>query len=232
MKALINRKVTICMFFIGLTLLGYISYKQLPVELLPNAELPMLFVQVASATEVNPQIFGATGSYPRGRSDRDIGRELKKIDTRINGNRAFIQISFKKDVRFKYVFLKLQQRIDAVKRQLPQDLFVMVAKIDLQQLTNQFLELQVRGSGGTDRLRNVTEQEIRPAFENLDGIASINVFGGRQKNLEILLDKQACEPHNLTPESVRSRLTQNSGSRTLAGFVYEGDRRFFIRHRL
>ncbi|MEO1259816.1 MAG: efflux RND transporter permease subunit [Bacteroidota bacterium] len=228
MKALINRKVTICMFFIGLTLLGYISYQQLPVELLPNAELPMLFVQVASATEVNPQYLEQQGVVP---VEGAIGtlEGVEKIDTRINGNQAFIQISFKKDVRFKYVFLKLQQRIDAVKRQLPQDLFVMVAKIDLQQLTNQFLELQVRGSGGTDRLRNVTEQEIRPAFENLDGIASVNVFGGRQKNLEILLDKQACEPHNITPESVRNRLTQNSGSRTLAGFVYDGDRRFFIR---
>ena len=216
------------MFFIGLTLLGYISYKQLPVELLPNAELPMLFVQVASATQVSPEYLEQQGVIP---VEGAIGtlEGVEKIDTRINGNQAFIQISFKKDVRFKYVFLKLQQRIDAVKRQLPQDLFVMVAKIDLQQLTNQFLELQVRGSGGTDRLRNVTEQEIRPAFENLDGIASINVFGGRQKNLEILLDKQACEPHNITPESVRSRLTQNSGSRTLAGFVYEGDRRYFIR---
>ena len=28
----------------GLTFLGYISYNRLPVELIPNAELPMLFV--------------------------------------------------------------------------------------------------------------------------------------------------------------------------------------------
>ena len=216
------------MIFIGLTLLGGLSYRQLPVELLPNAELPMLFVQVGSPTQVNPQYLEQQGVIP---VEGVIGtmEGVEEIDTRINGNRAFIQVSFKQDVRFKYVFLKLQQKIDAVKSQLPSDIFVMVAKIDLQQLTNQFLELQVRGSGGTDRLRNVTEKEIRPAFENLDGIASINIFGGRQKNLEILLDEQACEPHNISPETVRSRLTQNSGSRTLAGFLYEGDHRFFIR---
>lgn len=228
MNALVHRKVTICMVFIGLTLLGYLSYRQLPVELLPNAELPMLFVQVGSPTQVSPQYLEQQGVIP---VEGAIGtmEGVEEIDTRINGNRAFIQVSFKQDVKFKYVFLKLQQKIDAVKTQLPADLFVMVSKIDLQQLTNQFLELQVRGSGGTDRLRNITEKEIRPAFENLDGIASINIFGGRQKNLEILLDKQASKPHNITPERVRSRLTQNSGSRTLAGFLYEGDRRFFIR---
>ena len=47
MNFLLNRRITICMLFIALSLLGYVSYKQLPVELLPNAELPVLFIQVS-----------------------------------------------------------------------------------------------------------------------------------------------------------------------------------------
>ncbi len=216
------------MIFIGLSLLGYISYNRLPIELLPNAELPMLFVQIATPTASSPQYLEQQGVIP---VEGAIGtlEGVEEIDSRIRGNQAFIQVSFKQGVRFKYVFLKLQQKIDAVKATLPEDIFVNVSKIDLQQLTNQFLEMQVRGSGGTDRLRTITEQEIRPAFENLNGIASINVFGGRQKNLEILLDKPACEPHNITVETVRSKLNQNSGDRTLAGYLYEGKQRYFIR---
>lgn len=42
------------MLFIALSLLGYVSYKQLPVELLPNAELPVLFVQVSSQQDMDP----------------------------------------------------------------------------------------------------------------------------------------------------------------------------------
>ena len=56
----------------------------------------------------------------------------------------------------------------------------------------------------------------------------IFLVGGR-KTWKILLDKQACAPHNITPDRVRTQLTQNSGSRTLAGFLYESDRRFFVR---
>ena len=44
MNFLLHRRITICMLFIALTMLGYVSYKQLPVELLPNAELPMLAI--------------------------------------------------------------------------------------------------------------------------------------------------------------------------------------------
>ena len=51
----INRKTFISMLFIGLVLLGYISYKQLPVELFPNAELPFLIVQVNGAREMDPE---------------------------------------------------------------------------------------------------------------------------------------------------------------------------------
>jgi multidrug efflux pump subunit AcrB len=40
MKFLLNRRIAICMLFISLTLLGYVSYKQLPIELIPNPELP------------------------------------------------------------------------------------------------------------------------------------------------------------------------------------------------
>ncbi len=216
------------MVFIGLTLLGYISYQQLPVELLPNAELPMLFVRVGAATQVSPEYLEQQGVIP---VEGVIGtlEGVEKIDTRINGSQASIQISFEQGVRVKYAFLKLQQKLDAVKSQLPEDLFVMAAKIDLQQLSNMFLELQIRGSGGTDRLRTITENEISPALENLDGIASVNTFGGRQQNLEILLDKEACEPYDITPEKVRSSLTQNAGSRTLAGFIYEGSRKYHIR---
>ena len=228
MTSMIQRKVTVCMIFIGLSMLGYISYDRLQVELLPNAELPLLFVQIAASSAVSAQYLEQQGVIP---VEGAIGtlEGVEEIDSRLTGNKAFIQVSFEEGVRFKYVFLKLQQKIDAIKAQLPPDLFVRVSKIDLQQLSNQFLELQVRGSGGTDRLRTIAEQEIRPAFENLSGIASINAFGGRQKNLEILLDKPACEPHNITPETVRSRLSQNSGSRTLAGYIYEGKRRYYIR---
>ena len=54
MRIIVTRKVLISMIFLGLTLLGIISYRQLKIELFPNAELPYLVVQVSSQTEVDP----------------------------------------------------------------------------------------------------------------------------------------------------------------------------------
>ena len=54
MNFIIKRKTLIAMLFTGLTMLGYISYKQLAVELYPNATLPMLYVSVGTPLEVDP----------------------------------------------------------------------------------------------------------------------------------------------------------------------------------
>ena len=54
MKSFIDRKITICMLLISISLLGYVSYKQLPIEMLPNAELPTLYIVVSSQSDMNP----------------------------------------------------------------------------------------------------------------------------------------------------------------------------------
>ena len=42
------------MLFTALTLLGVISYNQLAIEIIPDADLPMLFVQANGQTEADP----------------------------------------------------------------------------------------------------------------------------------------------------------------------------------
>ncbi len=52
------------MVFTALTMLGYFSYKQLAVELYPNATLPMLFVQVNTSLEVDPRYMESQAIIP------------------------------------------------------------------------------------------------------------------------------------------------------------------------
>ena len=43
------------MLFLGMSMLGYISYKQLSLELLPSIELPYMIVQIGSIREMDPE---------------------------------------------------------------------------------------------------------------------------------------------------------------------------------
>ena len=57
LKFVINRRTLVSMLFLGLSLLGIISYRQLPLEMMPEIEFPNLIVQVTSTVEMNPEYF-------------------------------------------------------------------------------------------------------------------------------------------------------------------------------
>ncbi len=215
------------MLFIGLTLLGYISYKHLPVELIPNAELPVLIVNVASPLEVDPKYMENAAVIPL---EGVIGslEGIEEIESTASSRRGVIYISFSQKTNIKYAYLKLQERVEVIKPTLPEGFYVQVVKIDIEQLSNQFMGLQVRGSGGTDRVRNVVDQEIKPELENVDGIASVEVFGGREKSIEIILDEEACRAHGISPSQVRNLLSQSTKTKTFVGDVVENNRRYFV----
>ncbi|MBI9053548.1 MAG: efflux RND transporter permease subunit [Bacteroidales bacterium] len=227
MNFIIKRKVLIAMLFTGLTMLGYISYKQLPVELYPNATYPMLFVQVGTYIEVDPKYMENQAIIPL---EGAIGtlEGIEKIESTAGQQSGSIQISFQKGVDLKFAYLKLVEKIDETKKSLPKEFQVQAFKFDLEQLNNIFMTIQVRGSGGVDRVRQVTNQEIINEIKNIDGIANAEVFGGREKSIEIILNEDVCNSYGISPSDVRSALTSNSKSRTFAGKVTNNNQLHFV----
>ena len=215
------------MLFIALTGLGYVSYKQLPVELLPNAELPMLFVQVTSAQDMDPSYVESEVVIPLEGAIGTIGG-VEQIESQIDSRQSSIKIDFKPNINFKITALKLQEKINEAASSLPEGFTVQVQKVDVSMLAGGFMSLQVRGSGGTDRVRNLVEKEIRPDLENIDGIASVNIYGGREKAIELQLDPDACKALDLTPSAISSLLTQNTEEKAFVGYANEPDGKYFV----
>ena len=227
MKFIIERKVLISMLFLGLTVLGYVSYKQLPVELLPNAELPFLFVQASATTEMAPEYMESQVVVPL---EGAIGtlEGIESIESNVNSRQSSIVVYYQKGVNFKYAYLKLQEKVNEIQSSMPENVRVNVAKVDLKQMNSQFMELQARGEGGIDRVRTIVDQDIKPDLENIDGIAAVNVYGGKQKSIEIILDTKACEAYHITPGKVRSVLSQNTRTRTYVGNLKEKTVQYFV----
>jgi len=221
------RKVFVSMFFIALTGLGYISYKNLPVELFPNVELPMMFVQVNSRSDVNPDYMERNAIIP---IEGVIGllEGIESIDSYVNYRSGIIYISYKSDVDLKYAYLKLEERINSIKSSLDDEFIINILKIDTEQITNQFMDLQVRGSGDVDRVRNITDERIVDQLSNIDGIANVEVFGGRQKSIEIILDKDASEAYGITPAQVSSLVASNNQQRVFVGQAKENKTEYFV----
>lgn len=215
------------MLFLGLTMLGYVSYKKLSVELFPNAQLPALIVQVVTTLEVDPSYIENQAIIP---IEGAVGtlEGIDKIESNISSRTGTIIIYYNQNANLKYANLKLQEKIDIVKSSIPAEFVINVIKIDLEQLTNQFMQLQVRGEGGINRIRNFADREIKPEFENIDGIAGVQVYGGQENSIEIRLNERACKANGITLGQVRSLLNNNGTSKTFVGKVTDGANKLFV----
>ena len=140
------------MLFLASTLLGYVSYKQLPVELLPNAELPMLYVSVSSQQDMDPAYVESEVIIPLEGAISSVGG-VEQIVSEVSSRQSSIRVDFKSTVNFKTTSLRLEEKMKEVAASLPEGFNVGVQKMDISMMSNAFMTLQVRGSGGVDRVR-------------------------------------------------------------------------------
>jgi multidrug efflux pump subunit AcrB/ABC-type multidrug transport system ATPase subunit len=215
------------MLLIGLCLLGAVSYTRLQVELIPYTELPMLIVQVGSAREADPHYVEQEAIIPLENAIAGL-EDIERIESYIGNRQATILVYYTTDANSKYAYLKLQECVDASRSQLGDGFFAMVWKIDTEQLANQFMSLQARGESGLDQIREVVDRKVVPELEQIDGIANIEVYGGRQHSVEVVLDEDALRSHNLTASQVSSRISGGSGARTYLGQVTDGRKTYFV----
>lgn len=227
LHTIIRRKVLISMLFIGFTVMGYISYNKLPVELFPNMELPILIVQVASTSEVDPKYMERQAIVPL-ESVISTLEGVEEITSNADSQQGMIFISFQQGVNIKYAYLKLEQKVGAIKSSLTPEFIVNIIKIDTEQFTNTFMNLQVLGSGGVDRVRNITDQYITDRLNDIDGIGGVEVFGGRQKTVEIIMNDAVCEANNITPNTISNVLSNNSNKSAFAGQIERDGQKVFV----
>lgn len=221
----IRRRTAVSMLFLGLTILGYISYRNLPVELLPNVEFPFLIVEIRSFQETNPSEIERDAVIPL---EEAIGTldGIDKIVSQADRQSGRIFIFYQPATHLKYAFLKLSEKIDNVSASLPAGYVAQVVKVDISQFANTFMNLQVRGGGSVDQLRTLVERQIRQELEAVDGVAAVQVFGGRERSVEVVIDEQKAAANGVTTGQIRELLRRNNAYKRFVGDVRHHQKRY------
>ena len=137
MKDLIQRKVLISMLFLGLSVLGFFSYRFLPMELYPDAEYPTLNVTISCQNEMEPNYIRNKAVIPVEGVISSL-EGVEEISTRISSTNARISISFSKNTNIKYAFLKLEEKVKNIPS-LGDDFNVSVSKNSTGSANDQFM---------------------------------------------------------------------------------------------
>jgi HAE1 family hydrophobic/amphiphilic exporter-1 len=234
-RSSIRRPIAVSMIYLAITALGVASFRNMPIELLPDTELPSLSV-TASWSGSSPEVVEAFLTAPLEAAIQQV-RGVETITSRSGEGSTAIEVSFARDTDMEFARMELSERMASLEEDLPLGAtpprIEMYVPDDFAEARMPVLTYTVTGPYTLEYLREYIEDEIVPELYQIEGVGNIIVNGGRARVLEIELDEQKINALGLKLDQIGARVAQMDVVRE-AGVVDMPDgrqRTLAIRHR-
>ncbi|MFW5950903.1 MAG: efflux RND transporter permease subunit [Gemmatimonadota bacterium] len=229
----IRRPVAVTMAYVAIALLGYAAWRNVPLELLPETTLPQLTVQ-ASWQGSSPEAMEAFVTSPLEGVIQQVAG-VEKITSTSTAGATTIRVEFGRETDMDFARLELAERLAGLQDGLPARVTPEVIPYVPREFREQqrpFLEYTVTGPYTPEALRAHVQDVLRPELTQVDGVSDVEVHGGRDRLIEIELDRGKVEALGLPAQLVQQRILELEYVRE-AGLVDVGGalRTVAIRHR-
>ncbi|MBE7734090.1 efflux RND transporter permease subunit [Devosia faecipullorum] len=200
----VSHPVFATMIMVAIMVFGIYSYQRLPVEQLPDIDLPVVAV-VVSYPGASPEAVEADIVKPIEEAVNTIAG-LDNIQSVAQAGQAMIIIIFDLEANSQQKAQDVRDKIDPVKARLPAGANEpQVLRFDPGDLP--LLSLAVSSDTLSDRdLTALTEDIIVKRISNINGVGSATVIGGVPRQLNIQIDPDRLSAFNISPGAVTSAL--------------------------
>ena len=204
----IRRPVAVAMLYGALALLGVASWLRVPVELLPETQLPRLRI-TAEWPGSSPEVTEAFLTSPIEAAVQQV-RGVEKVTSTSEEGRGAVEVEFGREVDMDFARLELSERLAALDEELPEGaqrpLVEPYVPEEFAEQDRPFLSYTLTGPLTSEALRTVVDETLAPELRQVDGVADVQAFGGRARVLEVALDEGRILALGLTPDAVRQRV--------------------------
>lgn len=215
-RTFIQRPVFTSMLVLAVVVFGLFSYPKIGVDQMPDVEFPIVTV-----TTVLP------GADPE-TIEKNVSKPLEEALNTVSGLDTLRSSNFESVsllvVRFELgrpvdvAAQDIRDKVQATLSKLPKEIETpVVQKLDLN--AQPIVQLALSGSAPIQELTRIAEDELKPAIQKLQGVGSIDVVGGRKREIGIVVDPVRLRSHGLAATDVSQAIAAQSiaipGGRTL-----------------
>ncbi len=190
------------LLYIMVIVFGFYSFSTLPLALMPSMEIPAAIVYAtypgAGPEDIEQQVTKPLESAVAGLSGLDT------LQSTSSENMSMVIIQFTDSTNLDDAMTDLRDKVSQVKSQLPDDASdPTVMSIDIDSMP--VVQVALRGSD-LATLQSIAEDDISPALERLDGVASVDISGGYEDEVAVKTNAARLKGYNLTITSVAQQL--------------------------
>jgi len=227
-KYAINKPVTVAVGVILVVMFGLIGAFKLPVQLTPDVELPKISVTTtwpgATPYEVEQEIIENQEEKLKGL------KSLVKMESESYNNLGTVTLTFKVGTDLDSALLRVSNKINEV-ADYPENVQKPAIEGTGAQ-SNPIIWIMFKTKEGADteidKYRTFFEDEVRQSIERVEGVGSLFVGGGTEKELHLAIDVDKTARHNIAIDQISGRV-QGANRNVSAGVKGIGKKDFRIR---
>jgi len=218
-----TRPVAILMVVIGICVFGYISYQQLPLNLMPDISYPSLTVRT-EYTGTAPEEIETTISRP---VEQALGvvDNLVSLQSISKAGQSDIILEFTWDTDMNDATSDVREKLDQVF--LPEEVNRPII-LRYDPTLDPIMRLGLFGERSLFYLRYLGEEDIKRRLETVDGVAAVKVKGGLEEEIRVELNEQKLTLIGINIQQVKNRLAQENIN-LAGGNLKEGQTEYIVR---
>ncbi len=213
------------MFALILVVMGIWSVWSLGLDLFPDIQFPMVMVTTvysgAASEEVEKSVTEPLEGYVGTVSN------LKKVHSISRENLSLLTLEFEWGTNVDFAAQDVRASLDEAIDFLPENVRrPYVSKFDIGQMP--VLSIPVTGMDDTKALRKLVEDEVASPLKRLEGVASIFIYGGDEREVHVFLDGLKMRELGISGTNIVTALSVQNINMP-AGIIEVGEEEFLLR---
>lgn len=221
----VNRPITTVVIFLAILVLGMYSVSRLAIDLIPDISFPVITIYSeypgVSPEEVEENLTKIIENAAAASSN------VKKITSTSSEGMAMVNVEYEWGTDMGEAAADLREKLDRIRDILPDDASSpVIFKFDPSMIPVSVLI--VRGKRDLKSLRYIAEHDIKNSLEQIDGVANVQIYGGKKRQIHIDLDRTLLASYNLSVDQVIG-VIRSENINVAGGEVDEGSSTYNLR---
>ncbi len=228
MKIFVERPIATAMVFLALLVLGVYSFMNIPIEMpVTTEEFPELTINTVWYG-MPPEIIQTELTAPIEEKASTV-KGVHKIFSSSRIGSSQIRMEFVRGTNMEFARLALREKLAELKEELPYGIRPEIFSYEAEDFsTRPFLQYHISGDYSLQKLRELVKEKLENGIGAVKGVAGVDVYGGSDPEIRIVLNEEKMRSLGLHPYTVISRIQQRVAIFP-AGNVKKGNRELLFK---
>ncbi len=221
----IRRPVFTTMLVVAMIVLGAFAYLGLSIELMPNIEFPIVTITTiypgAGPEEVESQITSKIEDQVSTIADIDLLESISREGV------SFVVLRFELEVEVDNAINDVRTKVDAILNDLPSG----VEKPQIEKFeigSRPVISLAVSSDRDVNETFVVADRLIRDRLSQVSGVATVEIIGGQEREIQIAVDRKKLEHYQVSIGSVAATIMAENVN-VPGGRIIQREREYVLR---